>query len=71
MKATKLLLAAALFSSLAALSYAGPGPQFATQQEQNRKDQQVKTAAKVQPAAESAPSLKVCANCSCAAMKKS
>jgi hypothetical protein len=68
MKATKLLLAAALFTGLAALSYAGPSQQFTTEQAQNRKEQQIKADAKAQPAA--VTPVAVCAGCSCAAMKK-
>jgi hypothetical protein len=71
MKAIKLLLAAALFTGLATLSFAGPNPQFTNQQDQNRKEQQIRATAQVRPAAESAQGLKVCANCNCAAMKKS
>ncbi len=69
MKATKLLLATALFTGLAALSYAGPGPQYWAQQAQNQKEQQIKTAAQTQPASIQVAS---CATCSCCAgMKKS
>ena len=71
MKATKLLLSAVLFTGLAALSYAGPGPQFWAEQARNQKEQQIKAAAKASPAAEAQMDLKVCANCNCAAMKKS
>lgn len=71
MKATKLLLVTTLFTGLATLSFAGPGPQFWAEQARNQKDQQSKAAAKASPAAEAAKDLKVCANCNCAAMKKS
>ncbi len=69
MKATKLLLAAALFTGLATLSFAGPSPQFWDQQARNQQAQKARadTPAKTQPAAQVA----VCANCNCAAMKKS
>jgi hypothetical protein len=69
MKATKLLLAAALFTGLAALSFAGPGPQFWAQQAKNQQAQATKAdvQVKTQPAAQVA----ACANCNCAAMKKS
>lgn len=64
MKATKLLLAAALATGLATLSFAGPGPQFWAQQA--KKEQPVKA----QPAAQVA-ACTACAGCSCAGMKKS
>jgi hypothetical protein len=62
MKTTKLLLAAALFTGFATLSFAGPGAQYWTHQAQNQK--QIKADAK--PA-----QIAACANCSCAGMKKS
>ena len=71
MKATKLLLVTALFTGLATLSFAGPGPQFWAQQAQNQKDQQLKAAAQAPLAAETAKDTKVCANCNCATMRKS
>ncbi len=67
MKATKLLLAAALFTGLATLSFAGPGPQFWAQQAKNQQTPQIKVDAKAQPAVQVA----ACGNCSCAGMKKS
>lgn len=69
MKATKLLLATALFTGLATLSFAGPGPQFWNQQANNAKEQQTKavTQTKAQPATQVA----ACGNCNCAGMKKS
>ena len=69
MKAYKLLLAVALFTGLATLSFAGPGPQFWTQQARNQQAQPAKAdaQAKAQPVTQVA----VCANCNCAAMKKS
>jgi hypothetical protein len=73
MKATKLLLAAALLAGLATFALAGPPPQFWSQQDQNRKETaqakaQPADQAKVQPATQTA----ACANCNCncAAMKK-
>ena len=68
MKTTKLLLAAALCTGLATLSFAGPGAQFWTQQAQNQKQQQIKADAKAQPAP---TQVAACANCSCPGMKKS
>ena len=60
MKASKLLLAAALLTGLTTLSFAGPGPQFWAQQAKNQ-------SAKVQPAAQVA----TCSSCACcASMKK-
>lgn len=67
MKTTKLLLAAALFTGLTALSFAGPGPQFWAQQARNQQTQQIKADTKAQPATQVA----ACSNCSCAGMKKS
>jgi hypothetical protein len=64
MKATKLLLAAALFTGLATLSLAGPGPQFWAQQGKAQKEQ-----AQVQPKADT--QAQACAHtCGCAEMKK-
>ena len=66
MKASKLLLAAALFTGLASFSFAGPGPQFCAQQAKNQ-TAKVDAAAKVQPAAQVA----ACSSCACCAgMKK-
>jgi hypothetical protein len=69
MKATKLLLATALFAGLATLSFAGPGPQFWAQQANNAKAQQTKVDAPVK--AQPATQIAACANCNCAGMKKS
>jgi hypothetical protein len=65
MKAIKLLTVSALFAGLAALSFAGPSPQFWNQQARNQQ-------AKNQPAqpAKAAKEVKVCANCACCALKK-
>jgi len=71
MKATKLLLVTALFAGLATLSFAGPGPQFWAAQAQNQKEQQIKAAAKAQPATEAPKGMKVCTTCGCPDMKKS
>lgn len=62
MKTTRLLLASALFVSLATLSLAGPGVDHwyrAQKAEQDRAK------------AKTTPIDNVCAGCSCAAMKKS
>ncbi len=68
MKTTKLLLAAALCTGFATLSFAGPSAQFSTEQAQNQKQQQIKADAKAQPAPTQVAS---CASCGCAGMKKS
>jgi hypothetical protein len=71
MKANKLLLATALFAGLAALSFAGPGPQFWNQQEKTRKEiVHAKALAAAQAKAQPATQVAVCANCTCPAMKK-
>lgn len=67
MKATKLLLAAALFTSLATLSFAGPGPDYWARLTQAAKDN---AKADVQAKVQAAPQVAVCATCSCPAMKK-
>jgi hypothetical protein len=61
MKTTKVLVATALLAGLASIAFAGPNPLFTNQQGKNWK-----TAAQAQCAAPA-----VCANCRCAAMKKS
>ena len=61
MKTTKLLLAAALFTGFATLGFAGPGPQFWTQQAKNQQEQQAKAALKA--SADAAKAVKVCATC--------
>jgi hypothetical protein len=67
MKATKLLLAAALFTGLATLSFAGPGPQYWAQQAKNQQTQAAKADVKAVPATQVA----ACGNCSCSGMHKS
>jgi hypothetical protein len=70
MKAFKLLLAAVLFTSLATLSFAGPPSDHWAHTQKTQKEQAPAKAdaqAKAQPATQVA----VCANCNCAAMKKS
>ena len=72
MKTTRLLIATALFSGLAALSYAGPGPQYWAQQAKNAQEQQTKVNAPAK--AQSATQTVACVNCpqcGCAGMKKS
>jgi len=69
MKTIKVILAAALFTSLATLSFAGPGPQFWDQQTRNAQAQQTK--AGIPTKVEAATQVASCAACSCAAMKKS
>ena len=69
MKATKLLLAAALFAGLATLSIAGPGSQYWAQQTKNAQEQKAKTE-QTQSKADTQAS--ACTHCSgCADMKKS
>ena len=65
MKATKLILASALLTGLAAFAFAGPNPLFTNQQGQSRTEL---VQAQAQPASPVA-----CAgcSCSCAGMKKS
>jgi hypothetical protein len=71
MKATKLLVATALFASIATLSFAGPSPQFWNQQAKNQKEQPAKVDA--QATAQPATQVAACCakNCCCAAAKKS
>lgn len=64
MKVTKLILATALFTGLATLSFAGPGPDFWIRQDKIRKEN-------AQAKAQAATQVAVCANCNCPAMKKS
>ena len=65
MKAIKLLLATTLFTGLATLSFAGPGPDYWARMQKIQKDQDlVKVPAAAAPVA-------VCANCNCPVMKKS
>jgi hypothetical protein len=60
MKPIKFLLAAALFTSLATFSFAGPSPQYRATQTTNQKAQKTDTAPQA---------TKVCANCDCSGMK--
>lgn len=76
MKATKLLFAAAIFTGLASLSFAGPGPDYWARTKKAEKDQaQAKAKAKAQAKADAqtkaAAQVAVCANCGCPDMKKS
>lgn len=68
MKATKLLLAAALFTGLTALSFAGPGPDYWLRIRQSEK-QTVRAKADVQ--AKEQVAKVACTTCGCPAMKKS
>ncbi|MBI2497470.1 MAG: hypothetical protein HYV75_05985 [Opitutae bacterium] len=70
MKATKLLLAAAVFTSLAALSYAGPGPDYWTRINKAEKDR-AKAKAEAQAKVQAAPHVANCTACGCPSMKKS
>lgn len=72
MKATKLLLAAAVCTSFAALSFAGPSPEYWVRTKQAEKDQaQARAKADVQTKVQPATQVATCAACSCAGMKKS
>ena len=67
MKATKLLLSAALFTSIASFSFAGPGPQFWARQPKPAQNEKAKAAAPAEPA----KSVASCASCACCSdMKK-
>ena len=70
MKATKLLLVAALFTGLTSLSIAGPGPQYWAQRTKDAQEQKAKKEqAQTQPKAEA--SAQACAQCrGCSDMKK-
>lgn len=69
MKASKLLLAAAAFASLATLSLAGPGPEYWARMKQNQKPasppsiQQTKAQTAAKPAAEVATACTACQGC--------
>ena len=71
MKATKLLLAAALFAGLTSLSIAGPGSDYWAQQTKNAQEQKAKQEqAQTQPKSD-APAT-ACHQCnSCCGMQKS
>ncbi len=60
MKATQLILTAALFTGLASFSFAGMGSQYWTQQSKNAEAQKAKAAA-------SAETSKETMNCACCA----
>ena len=68
MKASKLLLAAALLAGLATLGFAGPSPQFWAQQAKNQQTQAVKADGQDKAQVASCDSCTSCA--CCAAMKK-
>ena len=61
MKTTSLLLAAAVFTGLASVSFAGSGQQFWTQQSKNQQEQKARAAAP----AESTTNPVTCSACSC------
>ena len=71
MKATKLILAAVLFTGFASLSIAGPGPQYWAQRTQEAKERQAKKEqVQTQPKSETVAT--ACTNCcGCAGVKKS
>jgi len=77
MKAIKLLIAATAFASLAALSFAGPGPEYWARMNQNKPASyptisQTKATAetKAKPAAHPTTDVAIsCASCSCCAKK--
>ena len=72
MKAIKLITAAALFAGLATLSFAGPGPDYWARINKAEKDRaEAKAQAAAQAKAQAGTPVAVCANCNCAAMKKS
>jgi hypothetical protein len=64
MKAIKLLTASALLAGLAALSFAGPSPQFSSAQARKQQAQPAKVATVA------AKEVKVCANCACCSMNR-
>ena len=71
MKATKLILAAALFTGLVTLSIAGPGSDYWAQQTKNAQEQKAKQEqAQTQP--KSCAPAQTCSQCSgCPGMQKS
>jgi len=69
MKTTKLLVTAALLTGFAALSYAGPSPDYWARFEKERATARAKATAQTKTPA--APAVAACANCDCPAMKKS
>ena len=71
MKATKLLLAAAVFVGIASLSIAGPGSDYWAQQTKNAQDHQAKQE-QAQTQQKSEAPVQTCSHCSgCAGMQKS
>jgi hypothetical protein len=64
MNAIKLLTASALLAGLAALSFAGPSPQFSGSKTPNQQAQPAKVATVT------AKDVKVCANCACCSMNR-
>lgn len=71
MKATKLILAAALFTGLVSVSIAGPGPQYWAQQTKDAQERQAKQK-QVQTQPKSETVAVACTNCcGCAGLKKS
>lgn len=71
MKATKLLLATAIFTSLASLGFAGPGPDYWARIRQSEKQRaEAKPKADTQAKVPAAPQVANGAACGCPAMKK-
>ena len=66
MKTTKLILASALFASLAAFSFAGMGAQYWTQQSKNAAAQKTQAAASTETSKEAMN----CATCACCSNAK-
>ena len=66
MKATQLILTAALFTGHASFSFAGMGPQYWTQQSKNSEAQKAIASA----SAESPKEAMNCATCACCASTK-
>jgi len=68
MKATRLLIVTAIITGFAALSFAGPGPDYQTRMQKSQRDKaRAEAAAKIEAAAKVAN----CSACGCAALKKS
>lgn len=70
MKTTKLLLAAALLTGLAALGYAGPGPDFFARINKAQKERSP-AKAEAQAKVQAAPQVASCTACGCPTMKQS
>ena len=67
MKTIKLLLATTLLAGLSTLAFAGPSPQFWTQQSKDQQERKAQNSAPVKAPKEA----NVCAGCSCCtALKK-